>query len=176
MNASPVLDPNTDMLDPYPPPPFVPNSLISSLAAANTTLRAKTLREQQAVLSLQALAQQDDASGKVLGDPIAELTDQLVLGAGEDVLELAEGEERQQLRALGRLIERRLSILQHQGNGEGEDGGSERVNGGDVVVLNGAPDGNGNGSRSGNRLGSGSPRGISKSKSRERREVSRGRW
>ena len=115
--------------DPYPP-----STVVSNVAAANTSLRAKTWREQQAVLSLQALAQQDQVAEKVLGNQIAELTDKLILGAGEDVLGLAEREEREQLEVLQRLISRRLAVLERSGN--------ERIeNGGRKVMVNGVNNG-----------------------------------
>jgi hypothetical protein len=141
----------------------IPNIATDTVVAANTTFRAKTLREQQAVLSLQALAQQDNASEKVHGNQIADLTDKLILGAGEDVIDLAEIDEREQLEMLQDLIMTRLSILR---------GGAQRSsktarNGREMLVVNG----------SGTRPKSQNRRGISKSKSksRERRETSRGR-
>ncbi len=163
--ASSAVDKDSNMLDPTP---RIPNTIISNAVAANTTLRAKTLREQQAVLSLQALAQQDESSEKVLGNQIADLTNKLILGAGEDVLGLAEREEREQLEVFQKLIMRRLSILHGSGDGAVK---SERSSGRERIVVNGAGNGSGNASASG------SPRGISKSKSksRERRGVSRGR-
>lgn len=112
------------------------SNVVSNVAAANISLRAKTLREQQAVLSLQALAQQDQAVEKVSGNQIAELTDKLILGAGEDVLGLAEREEREQLDLLQRLISRRLSVLEGSGN-EGSE------NGGNKVMVNGVNNGRG---------------------------------
>lgn len=110
------IDP--DMLDPNP---RIPNTVTSNVATSNTTLRAKTLREQQAVLSLQALAQQDRVSENVLGNQIADLTDKLILGAGEDVVGLAEKEEREQLEVFQGLITRRLSILRGGVSGNGND-------------------------------------------------------
>ncbi len=155
--------------------PAISSTAISNVATANTTLRAKTLREQQAVLSLQALAQQDKASEKVLGNSIADLTDKLILGAGEDVVGLAERDECGQLEGLQKLIERRLSILRGSGRGNAVK-----------AEINPTPNGNGNtifvnGKPNPHRGNSGTPRGISKSdskstsKSRERRAISRGR-
>lgn len=149
---------------------------ISNVAAANTTLAAKTLREQQAVLSLQALAQQDKTSEKVHGTSIADLTDKLILGAGEDVVGLAERDERGQLEGLQKLIERRLSILRGSGrrNAVKAEETHATPNGKtNTILVNGKPNPY--------RANSGTPRGISKSKakstskSRERRAISRGR-
>lgn len=164
-----------------------PNTRISRTDNTNTattsTLRAKTLREQQTILSLQALAQQDDVSSNVLGNGISDLTNKLILGAGEDVLGLAEREEREQLEAFQRLITRRLGILRggdtEYGHEKKKKNSSER-NGGGKIVVNGGGSGNGNGSgglsatplRARDILKSTS---TSKSKSRERRAVSRGR-
>lgn len=141
--------PPSDMLDSTS---SVPNTLISNAAAANTTLRAKTLREQQAVLSLQALAQQDEVSEMALGNQIADLTDKLILGAGEDVVGLAEKEEREQLEVFRGLVEKRLRILKAGGK---DDTKSLRSNGGGRVVVNGA----------GKRSRGSSPLGILKSTS-----------
>lgn len=151
--------------------PRPPNTDVSNVAAVNANLRAKPWREQQAVLSLQALAQQDEAVEKLLTNGIADLTDQLILGAGEDVLGLAEREEREQLELLQRLITRRLSVLERSGNDKGER------NGVGMVRANGANNGNQGGIRNGNlgTGGRGTPKPKSKSKSRERRGMSRGR-
>lgn len=155
--------------------PRISNSAISNLAAANTTLRAKTFREQQAVLSLQALAQQDEVSEKLLGNPIAELTDKLILGAGEDVVDLAERQEREQLEVFQKLITKRLSILQGGEDGNADDHKKSESNGGSTIVVNGTWSGNESTSRRGTPSRSGSAR-VSKSKSRDGgRGVSRGR-
>ncbi len=148
----------------------VPNTLISNVAAASTALRAKTLREQQAVLSLQALAQQEQVSQKILGNQIADLTDKLILGAGEDVIGLVEKEEREQLEVFRRLVEKRLSILKADSK---DNAKNLRSTGSGRLVVNGA----------GKRSRGSSPLGVlkptttrdSKSKSRERRALSRGR-
>jgi hypothetical protein len=158
------MEPSPDRPDANP---NIPDKLIST-----TTLRYKTLREQQAVLSLQVLAQQDSLSEKVLGNQLSDLTDKLVLGAGEDVVGLSELEEWEQLEAFQRLITRRLSILR----AGGEEMKRELSDGGRVLV-NGAGPGNRRGHGSAGVLGGGisKPASESKSKSRERRSVSRGR-
>jgi hypothetical protein len=192
--TSSTVQPDTDMLDSNP---HIPNPSISKSVTPNTVFRAKTLREQQAVLGLQSLAEQDQSSEKLPGDQIADLTEKLILGAGEDVIDLVEKEEREQLELFQNLITRRLSILQGgvSGNGTGNGNGNGNSNssvksarsGGERVEVNGAGNGNGNGNGPGNGNGNGnrgvSPMGIAKSKSRvkaksksrERRGVSRGR-
>lgn len=174
---SSTVDSNSNTPNSNPPP--ASNTVIRSIAQANTTLRAKTLREQQAVLALQALAEQGQASESIQANSIADLTDKLILGAGEDVVGLAEEEERAQLEGLQRLIETRLNILQTGGNqngGRSETGdvdGNADGEGGDTILVNGNLSPNRRTSR-----GNG-PRGVSKSKSksksRERRGTSRGR-
>lgn len=110
----------------------------------------------------------------MLGSQLVDLTEKLILGAGEDVVELAEKEEREQLEIFQGLITKRLSILRGGGIGKSERNGAGRV-----VVVNGA--GNGDGVACGHATRNGNERGISKSKStstsksRERRGVSRGR-
>lgn len=152
--------------------PFSPTTLIGNVAAAKTAFSAKTMREQQAVLSLEALSQQDGYSERVLGNQIADLTDKLILGAGEEVVRLVGREEREQLEELQRLITRRLIILQGDRNMSVKNettGGSARI------MVNG--DGNGNGNGGGLLSGAGMWKSKSKSNSnsRERRGVSRGR-
>lgn len=162
----------------------------NTITTTTSTLRAKTLREQQTILGLQALAQQDDVSSDVLGNGISDLTDKLILGAGEDVLELAEREEREQLEVFQRLVTRRLGILR---GGDAEHGYEEKKNtknsrernGAGKMVVNGAGSGKRNGNEDGSRSATPRARGVSKStlaskstpisKSRERRAVSRGR-
>ena len=155
--------------------PRSPNIINSDVAAAKATLRAKTLREQQAVLSLQALSQQDQVSKKVLGNQIVDLTDKLILGAGEDVVKLAEREEREQLEVFQSLITRRLSILQGSRVANGKSGDL----GDGMIAVNG--DGNeygkrnGDGARRGRSMSKSESKSTSTSKSRERKPRSRGR-
>jgi hypothetical protein len=158
------VEPSSDVLNLNP---HIPDTITST-----TVLRSKTLREQQAVLSLQALAQQDSLSERVLGNQISDLTDKLVLGAGEEVVGLSEKVEREQLEVFQTLITRRLSILR----AGGEEMKRELSDGGRVLV-NGTGPGNGRGHGSAGVLGAGisKPASKSKSKSRERRGVSRGR-
>jgi hypothetical protein len=187
--------PDTDMLESHP---HIANTAISETMTSNTILRAKTLREQQAVLGLQSLAQQDHPL-EIPTDQVADLTEKLILGAGENVIDLVEKEEREQLRLFQNLITRRLSILQGgvNGNGNGIGHGDDNANNsnsstksakseGGRLESNGAGHGNGNGGGNGNGNDSrgASPVGITKSrpraakaqsKSRERRGVSRGR-
>lgn len=169
VSTSSMMDSDCDPIDRNPP---APSAVLSNLAAANNTLRAKTFREQQAVLSLQALAQQDDASEKVLGNQIAELTEKLILGAGEDVAALAEKEEQEQLETFQKLIERRLEILQRGENGSGNGRSESSI--GNTIVVNGARNENGDGDdfESRTRSRSRSRRGTSKPHSRERRGLS----
>ena len=75
-------------------------------------LRSKSIREQQAVLSLQNLAENLSAtSDQVSGDTIAELTKRLVLDAPDAVVVLDEEDEYAQLELLNELAQRRMKLL-----------------------------------------------------------------
>jgi len=190
--------PDTDMLESNP---HIPNTAISKSVTPTTIFRAKTLREQQAVLGLQTLAQQNHPS-EIPTNQVADLTEKLILGAGEDVIDLVEKEEREQLHLFQNLITRRLSILQGgvngNGNGIGRGDGSGNSNSnssvksakseGSRLEVNGSGNGDGNGNGNGNGTGKGSgnrhgrggsrgasPTGITKSKPRAAKAQSKSR-
>ena len=103
-------------------PQDLSSAIIEANAAANASLRRKTLREQQAILNLARLSQQEALSSAMPGsgeadkeqfegDKLAELTNRLVVEAPEEVNIMDQGSEKEMLERLMTLAQRRLMVL-----------------------------------------------------------------
>jgi len=135
----------------------IPPTEVLPTAQANETLRRKTFKEQEAVLSLVGLNGDGGDGGGVSGDTLVDLTNQLIMDAPAGVAELVQQDEIQVLKRLMELAKARLVIL---GVGGGDDGAEIKGNGNngmvngtggdkaDVVEADAGGDGSGSGSGS----------------------------
>lgn len=84
---------------------------ITETAKANAALRNRSIREQQAVLHLADMSQR--GINGYSGDSLAELTNQLISEAPDNVVRLTEQTEMDRLLQLQQLINNRLAVLNH---------------------------------------------------------------
>lgn len=77
----------------------------------NSSLRAKSFAEQQAVLGLRRLSQMDDSKSNLCGDGIEELTNALITDAPPEVAQAVQRDEVAALVNLQSLIQKRLAVV-----------------------------------------------------------------
>lgn len=79
-----------------------------AMATANAVLRRKTLKEQQAALQL---CEMPRADGAFTGNKLMDLTNRLVVEAPFEVVSILDGDEKEEMLKLQRLVNSRLATL-----------------------------------------------------------------